>query len=169
MLDDPQKRLNSGVDGMLAGLVMLMPQEGWAYLRDIIKDPSKEFMLRYAGLRAARFLWDSRPDLVDQKQLVDAVCLLLDQGDIADLAVEDLRKWGRWEVSDRVLGLYEKKSHDVPIVRRAILRYALSCSQPKASQFVDRLRQKDPETVKDVEELLKLETAAPKPVATKRP
>jgi hypothetical protein len=161
MLDDPDKRLNSGVDGVLAGYTLLKPKEGWQYMRGILKDPAKEFMLRYAALRAARFFWESRPDLVDKKELVSGVCLLLDQSDVADLAIEDLRKWGRWEVADRVLGLYEQKSHDVPIVRRAILRYALSCPGPKAAAFVDGIRKKDPEMVKDVEELLKLETGNP--------
>jgi hypothetical protein len=161
MLDDPQKRMNSGVDGVLAGYVMLKPKEGWAYTRQILGDPAKEFMLRYSALRTVRFLWDSRPDLVQRKELLDGVCLLLDQGDVADLAIEDLRKWGQWGVADRVLALHGKKSHDIPIVRRAILRYALACPEPKAVQFVAEQRKKDAETVKDVEELLKLETAAP--------
>ena len=126
-------------------------------------------MIRYAALRATRFFWDSRPDVVDKKQVVDAACLLLDQGDITDLAIEDLRKWGRWEVAGRVLTLYGQKSHDIPIVRRAILRFALSCPEPKAAAFVEDLRKKDPEMVKDAEELLKLDTqaAAPKPVVNK--
>jgi hypothetical protein len=160
MLDDPQKRLNSGVDGMLAGYTMLKPKDGWKYTRGILDDPSKEFMLRYAALRAARFLWDQRPDLVDKKELVEGVARLLDQSDIADLAIEDLRRWGRWEVIDHVLGLYGKKSHDVPIIRRSILRYALSCppEHKAAAAFVQNLRRKDPEMVKDAEELLKLET-----------
>lgn len=170
MLDDTDKRLSSGVDGMLAGYAMLKPKEGWAYLRDILKDPSKEFTARYAALRAARFFWDSRPDLVDKKQVVDAVCLLLDQGDIADLAIEDLRKWGRWEVADRVLELYGKKSHDIPIMRRSILRYALSCpDNTRAAALVAEVRKKDGEMVKDIEELLKLESnSKPAPAVTKK-
>jgi hypothetical protein len=158
MLDDPQKRASSGVDGLLAGYTMLRSKEGWAYVQGILKDPTKEFMLRYAALRAARFFWDSRPDVVDKKKLEEGVSALLDQSDIADLAIEDLRKWGCWDICDRVLGLQGKKSHDIPIIRRAILRYALSCPKNQASAFVDEWRKRDPEMVKDTEELLKLET-----------
>jgi hypothetical protein len=163
MLEDPQKRVSSGVDGILAGYTMLKPKEGWAYISALMKDPSKEFLIRYAALRAARFFWDSRPDVLDKKDLVDGVCQLLNQEDVADLAIEDLRKWDRWEVAERVLDLYGKKSHDVPIIRRAILRYALSCQQqvPRAAAFVADLRKRDPETVKDAEELLKLENGKP--------
>jgi hypothetical protein len=168
LLDDPQRRLSSGVDGILAGYTMLQPKEGWAYVRSILKDPSKEFMLRYAALRAVRFFWDYRPDLVNKKDLVDGVCLLLDQGDIADLAIEDLRKWGRWEVTDQVCALYAKKTHDIPIMRRTIVRFALSA---KANKFIEEVRGKDPEMVKEVEELLQLDTAAQaaKPVVNKEP
>lgn len=170
MLDDQQKRLNTGIDGVLAGYTMLKPKEGWEYLCAIFKDPSKEFMLRYAALRAARFFWDSRPDVIDKKTLVAGISPLLDQGDITDLAIEDLRKWGCWDMSDRVLGLYGRKTHDIPIVRRAILRFALATpNNPKATAFVEDLRKKDAEFVKDAEELLKLEAdAVPKPApATK--
>jgi hypothetical protein len=158
MLDDPQKRVSTGVDGILAGYAMLKPKEGWAHLQEILKDPAKEFMLRYAGLRAVRFFWESRPDVLDKKELVEGICQLLDQNDIADLAIEDLRKWGRWEVAERILALSGKKSHDIPIVRRSILRYALSCPNQKAAAFVEDQRKRDPEAVKDTEELLKLET-----------
>jgi hypothetical protein len=117
-------------------------------------------MLRYAGLRAIRFLWNSRPDLIPEKDLEAGVTALLDQSDIADLAIEDLRLHKCWDAADEVLSLYGKKSHDIPIVRRYILRYALSCPNPQAAKFVDGVRKKDPETVKDIEEFLKLENPA---------
>ena len=98
MLDDPQKQTASGIDGMMAGYVLLKPKEGWEYVRGILKDPSKQFLLRYAALRAVRFFWDTRPDVIDKKEQVDALCLLLDQSDIADLAIEDLRKWKQCQV-----------------------------------------------------------------------
>jgi hypothetical protein len=159
MLDDPKKRGGSGVDGILAGYVMLQPKEGWPYLLGVIKDDKKEFMARYAALRAVRFLWDSRPDLIDKKELLVAFDQLLDQGDIADLAIEDLRQRGCWDMTDRVVKLYGQKSHDVPIVRRAILRFVLLApNKPSATALLAELRRKDPELVKDAEELLKLET-----------
>ncbi len=169
MLDDPQKKLLSGTDGIFAGYTLLKPKEGWAYLREILQDPAKDFTQRYAALRAVRFFWESRPDVFDKKELVAGAALLLDQGDIADLAIEDLRKWGRWEMNDTILELYEKKSHDIPIIRRSILRYALSCRDvenverpnPKAKAFVEKIRAKDAQMVSDAEELLKLETPPP--------
>ncbi|GIW80962.1 MAG: hypothetical protein KatS3mg105_2769 [Gemmatales bacterium] len=152
------KRITSGLDGLMAGYTMLKPKEGWQYVLSVLNDPKREFIVRYNALRAARFFWNYRSDLVSQDEVVKGICLLLDQPDIADLAIEDLRKWNRWEVADKVLALFGKKSHDIPLLRRSILRYALSCQEkvPAAKQLVASLRQKDPEFVSDVEELLKL-------------
>ncbi|HTU18437.1 MAG TPA: hypothetical protein VMG10_10290 [Gemmataceae bacterium] len=167
MLEDPAKRLGSGVDGMLAGYVMLKPKEGWAYTRAILKDGKKEFMIRYAALRSVRFLWDSRPDLVGHKQMKEGLGELLSQSDIADLAIDDLRKRQCWDMADEVLGLRSTKSYEIPIVRRAILRFALGCQDSKAKgsaaakSYVAEQRQRDPQMVADAEELLKLEQMPP--------
>jgi hypothetical protein len=164
LIDNKERRTGSGIDGMLVAYAMLKPKEGWAYLRDdILNKPKEDFQIRYAGLRAIRFFWETRPDLVKKKDLVDGVCLLLKQTDVADFAIEDLRKWKVWEVADKVLALAGKDSHNLPVIRRAILRYALSCppKETRAVQFVQAERKKDKEFVDDVEELLKLEAETP--------
>ncbi|CAN5256735.1 hypothetical protein BH10PLA2_BH10PLA2_39660 [soil metagenome] len=157
MLDDPAKRTGSGVDGVLAGYFMLDPKPGMQLLQNIMKDTQADFMYRYAALRATRFLWDADPSPEEHAKLTTAVETLLPQADIADLAIEDLRKWSQWKAADQIFGLKGQKSHDVPIIKRSILRYALSCPGPKAAQIVAEWRKADPETVKDMEELIKLE------------
>jgi hypothetical protein len=130
-----------------------------SYVKDLLKDGKKEFTLRYKALLALRFFWDYRTDLASKDEIVKSITPLLDQSDISDLAIEDLRKWNRWELSDRILDLFGKKSHDIPIVKRSIIRYALSCPAPRAKEFIESRRKADPETIKDTEELLKLENA----------
>ena len=64
-----------------------------------------------------------------------------------------------------MLGLWDLKTHEAPIIRRAILRFALQCPAekcPKAAEFVAAQRKRDAEWVKDVEELLQLEIMPPK-------
>src|SRR5262249_5334574 len=89
-LDDPKFRVGSSIDGVFVGYVILRPKDGWKYVRGILADPKQDFTFRYAALRAIRFLWDQRPDVIEKKQLVEGVALLLDDGTIADLAIEDL-------------------------------------------------------------------------------
>jgi hypothetical protein len=165
-LDTPERRAGSGVDAMLVAYTLLKPKEGWAYLRDrVLCRPKRGFQFRYAGLRALRFFWAYRSDVIQKKDLIDGVCLLLSQSDVADFAIEDLRKWMVWQAADRVLALAYKKSYDSPVIRRALLRFALSCppGNKKAAHFVKAERAKDKEYVADVEELLKLEKEAPAP------
>jgi hypothetical protein len=88
------------------------------------------------------------------------VARLLEQKDITDLAIEDLRKWQRWEMTGRILGLCQKEAYEIPIVRRAILRFCLQSSSPEAKRYVEEQRRKDSQGVADAEELLKLEQPA---------
>ncbi len=158
MVDDPERRKGSGIDGMLAAYIMLQPKEGWKYVQDMLKNDKQDFMFRYACLRTVRFLWDQRPDLVPQKELVGGMGLVLDQADMADFGIEDLRRWHRWEMTDRVIDLFGLKTHSIPVVKRAVLRFALASPEPRAKEFVKSQRERDLEWVRDTEELLKLES-----------
>jgi hypothetical protein len=162
LLGNPDRWPLIGLDGMLAGYIMIKPKEGWTYLRGILDDPKQEFQLRYAGLKTVRFLWETRPDLVKQKDLVDGLCLLLKHTDVCDFVIEDLRRWKRWETADKVLALTASKTHDVPIIQRAILKFALSWPKKdaRAKAFIADERKKDKEEVEEIEETLKAEAKA---------
>ena len=88
---------------------------------------------------------------------------LLPCGDLADQAVEDLRRWGYWDLTGTVLAQFGKESHAAPIVRRAIVRYALTCPADDARRFVAAVRQSDPRLVGDVEEMLRRFERVPAP------
>src|SRR5262249_16039626 len=130
--------------------------------KGIMKDPSREFLMRYAALRAARFFHDYRPDLVDKKELAGGVAQLLEQKDISDLAIEDLRKWGCKDMTDRVSGLQgSDASKTLPIVRRAVLRFALTFPDvPADAAYVAEQRKSNAQGVSEAEEILKLEQGA---------
>jgi hypothetical protein len=70
-------------------------------------------------------------------------------------------------MADRVLALQKSKAYEIPIVRRAILRFALSCKDHEKDMskavkaYVDEQRKNDPQMVADAEELLKLEQMPP--------
>jgi len=162
-IQDPQKRMSSGVDGMLVGYVTIQPKEGWTYLEGLLKDEKQDFQVRYAALRALRFMWDQRPDLVAKADLVQGMAVLLDDPRMADFAIEDLRKWQQWKMTGRILDLFTKDSHNIPVVRRALLRFALCSPEARAAAFVEEQRRRDREWVSDTEELLRLESQAPAP------
>lgn len=168
MIDDPDHKLTTGIDGMLAGYVMLAPKEGWDYVAAMLADSKREFMQRYAALRAVRFFHEYRPDVVSKDKVVAALLPTLSQKDIADLVVEDFRKWGSWEQAERVLDLYGKPGFSEPIVKRAVMRFALTCPPEKskrAAEFVAERRKENAKYVEEIEELLSYENPKPAPAA----
>src|SRR5262249_56493907 len=102
---------------------LLRPTNGWACALQIMGDPTKEFRGRYSALRAARFFREVRPSKVNQKDLIAGVCFLLQEPDMADLVIEDLRRWGCWDLHEKVLELHGQKEFGIPIVHRSIIRY----------------------------------------------
>jgi len=157
ILDQPDNAYSSGLDGMIAGYILLNPKEGWEYLNSIIANTKKEFPVRYAALKVLRFLWENHPGTVKKEQIIEGMKSMVAQEDISDLPMEDLRKWGQWDQTDFVLQFATIPSHNKQIVKRAILRFALSAADQnnaKAIAYVAQARLDDPERVKFAEEML---------------
>jgi hypothetical protein len=153
-------RTRSALSGLLGGYVQLQSEAGWAEILGILTDAKRPFNDRLAALNTLRFFHSWKPDEY-YKQILNGLEALTNQGDMADMAVEDLRRWKWWELTNTVLAQYDKKSHSAPLVRRAILRYALSCPKHEAKAFVAKCRQVEPKTVQEVEEALEFERPVP--------
>jgi hypothetical protein len=170
MIEDP-KKVGSGIDGLMAGYLLIAKGAGLEYLKGILKDERQPFDMRYAALRTVRFFWDQGPTIFSKKDLSGAQALALKHFDMADLAIEDLRRWHCWDVSGKVLPLFNDKNYDLMVIRRSILRYALQCPNADARAFVQQQRKRDADWVRDVEEILRLEIdvqPAPKVVPAKK-
>lgn len=160
LLEDKERNFASGLDGLLAGYILLDPQEGWKYLTQLVRD-DQEFPVKYAVLRTARYFWEFRPDVIPHARVLEVMKLLVAQPDIADMPIEDLRKWRQWQLTPLILSYADKPSHNsIPINMRAILKFAIAAAQadPKnaeAAAFVAKARQQDPKRVEFLEELLK--------------
>jgi hypothetical protein len=165
MMDEmfADKTKGSGMHGLLAGYIMIEPEKGWTYVKDLVKDEDKYFLARFTGLQTMRFMYESRPDLrnkdadVARREIVNGVLGAMTSKELADFAIEDLRKWKRWECSGAVLGLFGQKDFNTTTIRKAILRYALQCPNADAKNFCEEQRARDPEWFDDTKELLELE------------
>ena len=156
LLQKPSDRTTRAFDGLLGGYIQLKPDDGWRLALDILRDSGKDYRLREAILRTMRFFYAWKPKQ-SKDQILKGVAGVLPQGDLADIAIEDLRRWKLWDLTDDVLALYGRKSHDAPLMRRAIIRYAICCPQPRAAEFIAQRRRDDAEAVRDVEESVQAE------------
>jgi hypothetical protein len=157
LLKSPNERNFKSIEGILAGYITMKPQEGWSMALDILKNEKNSLLLRYATLRTMRFFHNAKAEQFTP-QILQGMGLALNQYDIADVAIQDLRKWKRWEHTKVILASYDKKSHQSPIVQNHIIRYALVCPLPEARALVERVRRQDPELVADLEEQMMLDT-----------
>jgi hypothetical protein len=156
MLQKPDERAMNAYQGILCGYIQLRPREGWDLAYEVLKDETKPFTHRYAVLRTLRFFQGYKP-METRAEVARGLGKALEQGDVADLAIEDLRRAENWDLTPAVLAQFGKKSHAAPIVQRSIVRYALCCPRDEAKVFIDSLQKRDPELVKDVQEQLQFE------------
>jgi hypothetical protein len=165
LLDNPEGKYGAGLDGLLAGYVLLDPKAGWEYLLALASDRTKDFLPRAAAMRSLRFFHDERPDVVKPEQILQAYKQLLSHDDICDMAIDDLRKWRNFDLTDTIFGFAEKESHSAIIVKRSILKYALvaaaEAKNEKAVAYVTKAREANPKRVAQAEELLKDEDVKP--------
>jgi hypothetical protein len=158
-------RSASAFGGLLAGYILLNPKDGWQFAANTLGDAKQSFAVRLSAIGTVRFLQATRGN--DCKTDVLRCCsALLSEGDLADQAIEDLRRWGYWDLTADVLAQFPKPTHAAPIVQRCIVRYALCCPDEQAKRFVSALRRTDPKLVEKVEEVLDL--YAPVPTAPKK-
>ena len=154
LVKNPTPRMYKSFEGILAGYITMRPKEGWAVIEESLKNDKQSFLLRYATLRTMRFFYNAKPAETGS-QVLHGLTLALGQPDLADMAIEDLRKWKRWEHTKLVLSCWDKRSHDSRITKQSIVRYALACPEPEARVLIERARRQDPELVQAMQEELK--------------
>jgi hypothetical protein len=149
------ERTAASFGGLLAGYILLNPKDGWPFAANSLGDAKQSFSVRLSTIGTVRFMQASRGN--DCKAEVLRCCAaLLPHGDLADQAIEDLRRWGYWDLTSDVLAQFPKPTHAAPIVQRCIVRYALCCPDEQAKRFVNALRQTDPKLVRTVEDMLEI-------------
>jgi hypothetical protein len=160
LIEDPSDRTGSALEGILSGYIHLRPRQGWNVAVAILADVRKPFVRRYAVLRTIRFYQAWK--LAEYRQeILRALDVTVKAPDMADFAIDELLKLQRWEMTDRVLDLATKEAYSAPVVRRAILRFALRSPQMRALAFVQDQRRRDPEWVCDTEEMLSQQSDLP--------
>ncbi len=171
-----------GIEGVMAGYLLLKGEDGLKVLEDAKmrskvamdkngKEINLPFSETYAVMQALRFMWTYEPDRIPKDRLKQSMHILLDRQELADLVITDLARWKDWSVQDRLVALYDDQEFAIPAIRRAIIRYLITCSQDKgpknadgaqdtpefalkAEQQLKVIEQKDPKTFADAKRFL---------------
>ena len=155
LTEDDDRTVNA-YDGFLGGYIHLRPRDGWDKAFAVLRDGRKPLPMRLAVIRMVRMYHGWQPK-ESRNNVLKSEAAILAQGELADVAIEDLRRWQTWDLTSDILALYGKKGYDAPIMRRAIVRYALSSDNDASKKFTAERRGYEPDLVKEVEESLQYE------------
>lgn len=162
LLDKPSARFNSAVGGLCGAWIQLEPAAAWAWIGGKLADPEVSFSERLNLLATVRFFRAWKPE-AHKGEILKAMSGLIRDGNMADLAIEDLRRWQWWDLTEVILAQYGRKTHAAPIVRKAIVRYAFCCPRKDSLDFADSVRRAEPTTAEEVQEGVDLERAESRP------
>ena len=163
MLDKTDERSAASLSGLLGGLIEIRSDLGWKRAIEILDDSKRPYQDKLAVLGTARFFEAYKPKEF-RKEILAAMAAIVSRGDMADMAIEDLRRWKWWDLTKEILAQYGKPTHAAPLVKNAILRYALCCPDAEAASFIRTVRATDPAAVRELEQSLEFE----RPVAPRR-
>jgi len=164
--NDEEFRL--GIDGIMAGYLILAGDDGLKVLEDAklkpsLQTPSKvPFSETFASLQAVKFMWEYGDKRIAPEKLRGAQRILLDNPSLADLVIIDLARWQDWSIIGRLKKMYGHEPYDVPAIKRSIVGYLIQCIKQKpteqgkpvpefvtqAETFLAELEKNDPKTVK---------------------
>jgi hypothetical protein len=157
LLTDPTDREREAYHGLLSGYIHLKPAEGWDLALALLADGRKPISTRLAAVRTLRYYQGAQPEK-SRPLVLKGLAALIAQGELADVAVDDLIRYQWWDLTPQVLGVYGKKGYDAPLMQRAIIRYALVCKPTdEIKRFLAERRRAEPDVVQEVEELLQFE------------
>ncbi|MFO0802274.1 MAG: hypothetical protein U0791_04025 [Gemmataceae bacterium] len=145
------ERTTSAFGGLLAGFILLDAKAGWPFAAAILADEKRGISVRFSVIGTVRFFQATR-GAECRAEVLKCCAALVPSGDLADQAIDDLRRWGWWDLTKDVLAQYGKPTHSAPLVKRGLVRYALQCPDAEAKAFIASLRTTEPKLVKDVED-----------------
>jgi hypothetical protein len=160
LLSKNDERTSAALSGSLGGLIEMRPEEGWKRAIALLDDPKRPYQDKLAVLATIRF-FQAYKGTEYRKPILAGMAAVISRGDMADMAVEDLRRWKWWDLTRHILAQYSQPTHAAPLVKNSILRYALTCPDSDAAAFVKAVRASEPALLREVEESLEFERPTP--------
>lgn len=164
----PEDKFVFGLDGMMAGYVLLAGEPGFQRLiTKKLADPMTPDGDVFAVINLARFLWQFAPDRVPREKVAASLRPLVEQPKFAEVVIVDLARWKDWTVLPAVIKRYGQDPFETDTAKLKVIQFALVCvkhggSDPAvktAQQFLDRLQAENADLVQQARRALSLPTA----------
>lgn len=159
LITSPEKRDRAALDSLIACYLTLAGADGVKLIEDrFLRDPTAEYVDTYAAVAALRF-HGTESDVIPVPRIVEAVRLLLDRPEVADLVIADLARWKDWTVTDRLVEMFKNANEKTQWVRVPIVHFLRVHPDPKAKAKIEELRAVDSQSVRRALAFFELEAA----------
>jgi hypothetical protein len=159
LITSPEKRDRAALDSLIACYLTLSGADGVKLIEDrFLRDKDAEYVDTYAAVAALRF-HGTESDVIPVPRIVEAVRLLLDRPEVADLVIADLARWKDWTVTDRLVEMFKNANDKTQWVRVPIVHFLRVNPDPAAKAKIEELRVVDPQSVRRALAFFELEAA----------
>ncbi len=148
MLRSEDRKMRSGLDALIGCYLTLRGADGVALVEDLfLRNKDSEYADTYAAIMALRF-HGNETDIIPRKRILQALHVMLDRPELADLVIPDLARWEDWSQIERLAELFVKSDEKNSWVRVPVINYLRACPKPEAKEWIAKLEQVDPQAVK---------------------
>lgn len=156
LIVEPEEDFRQGFDGILGGYLIAAESAGLDLIqKQILANPAAAVGDVRHALNAVRFYFQYGQSIPEQR-LQAALRTLLARPEFAAEVIADLARFKDWDALEHIVALYDRKGYDKPLIQRAILIYLFHAPGDRARAEIERFRKRDPELVKEAEQLLPL-------------
>ncbi len=157
MLKLQDSRAQSVFDGAMVALIRLHPNKGWNALDDFLRADDTPLQTRLSCMRSIKVASEILQDKSDKGEIYKALNIAIKQGELADLAIEELRKMKHWGFTQEILSIYGTKGYTAPVMKRAFIRYALTAPRDSVvEKFLAQCEANESQMILEVKESLGL-------------
>ena len=120
----PNDEFPLGLDGMLAGYLMLKGEAGLVRIEDVYSKDQKANVTDLGCVqKVLNFFWSYEPNRFPKDRLRASMRLLLEQPNWAEQVIPDLSRWQDWSAQTRLIAILDERKMEH--ARKAIVTYLL--------------------------------------------
>jgi len=135
------------LDALVACYLTLNGEKGMSLIEEqFLKKKDLDYVPLFAVIMALRFQGE-QADIIPRSRIVEAMRLVLERSDLADLVITDLARWKDWESKDRLAQLFREVEEEAFFIRMAVVKYMRVCPLPEAKQYLKEFNEIDPKVV----------------------
>lgn len=133
----PAKEFRFGTEGIMGGYLLLAGEDGLKHLEETrLKPAGIEYTEHFAVMQAVQFIWSYESDVISKPRLAQSLHYLLDQPQVRDLAITNLARWQDWDVTPRLISLYDECEESDTTTRESILQFMIAMNRASGSQSI---------------------------------